>query len=104
MEGFAPQQTFPIVGPGLGALADKTAVSISQLMGLPEPLKVQSVTAAQRPMTKRGEPLQGFAEAVQGLYISVAHPGVTFAPLMGRLATAQIMGSYRPTITRNVHS
>lgn len=92
--GLSSAADFPENGDsGVGALAEQTALSISQLMGLPEPPKIQSVTAAQRPMTKRGEPLQGFVETVQGLYVSVAHPGITFAPLMGRMATTQIMAS-----------
>lgn len=90
--GLSSAADFPENGElGLPALATQTALSTSQLMGLPEPPKVQSVKAAQRPLTDTGKPLLGFCESVEGLYPLVAHPGVTFAPLLGRRATVEIM-------------
>lgn len=75
------------------ALARRTADSVAELLGLTAPPIVLSVTASQRPMPIGGEPLHSFTGGVEGLYALVAHPGVTFAPLLGRLATEDIMNA-----------
>ena len=43
-------------------------------------------------MTEAGKPFRRFA-GVEGLYALVAHPGVTFAQLLGRIATVEIMNA-----------
>ncbi len=92
--GLSSAADFPENGEnGLPALAAQTAFSISHLLGLPFQPTVLSINAAQRPMTEAGKPLRGFVAGVEGLYALVAHPGVTFAPLLGRIATLEIMNA-----------
>jgi glycine/D-amino acid oxidase-like deaminating enzyme len=62
------------------------------------------VPVGYRPMPLDGLPVLGFAEAVPNLYIALMHSGVTLAPLVGELATIEIvdgvrvdrLASYRP--------
>ena len=57
-----------------------------------------------RPMPLDGFPVLGFTEAVPNLYITLMHSGVTLAPLVGEMATLEIVDgvqvdwfvSYRP--------
>ena len=57
-----------------------------------------------RPMPLDGFPVLGFTEAVPNLYIALMHSGVTLAPLVGEMATLEIVdgvrvdwfASYRP--------
>lgn len=44
-----------------------------------------------RPMPLDGFPVLGFAKAVQNLYIALMHSGVTLAPLVGEMATLEIV-------------
>ncbi len=92
--GLSSAADFPDNGEEeLPALARRTADSVAELLGLTAPPIVLSVTASQRPMPIGGEPLHSFTGGVEGLYALVAHPGVTFAPLLGRLATEDIMNA-----------
>ena len=62
------------------------------------------VPVGYRPMPLDGLPVLGFAEAVPNLYIALMHSGVTLAPLVGELASIEIvdgarvdrLASYRP--------
>ncbi len=57
-----------------------------------------------RPMPLDGFPVLGFTEAVPNLYVALMHSGVTLAPLVGEMATLEIVddvrvdwfASYRP--------
>ena len=57
-----------------------------------------------RPMPLDGFPVLGFTESVPNLYIALMHSGVTLAPLVGEMATLEIVddvqvdwfSSYRP--------
>ena len=44
-----------------------------------------------RPMPADGMPIVGFAPEVLGLYLAVMHAGVVMAPVVGRLATGEIV-------------
>ena len=63
-----------------------------------------SVPVGYRPMPIDGFPVTGFVSSVPNLYIAVMHSGVTLAPLVGELATLEIvdgvrvemLNSYRP--------
>ena len=48
-----------------------------------------------RPMPIDGLPVLGFCEAVPNLYIALMHSGVTLAPLVGELATVEIVDRAR---------
>ena len=64
-----------------------------------------------RPMPLDGFPVLGFTEAVQNLYITLMHSGVTLAPLVGEMATLEIADGarvdwfvpYRPERFRTNH-
>ena len=48
-----------------------------------------------RPMPLDGFPILGFTEAVPNLYIALMHSGVTLAPLVGEMATLEIVDGAR---------
>ena len=48
-----------------------------------------------RPMPLDGFPILGFTEAVPNLYIALMHSGVTLAPLVGEMATMEIVDGAR---------
>lgn len=56
-----------------------------------ESLKLESVSTALRPTPRDGFPAVGFAGAPAGLYLAVMHSGITLAPIVGRLAAAEIL-------------
>ncbi len=53
--------------------------------------KAVPVPVGYRPMPADGRPITGFASAVPNLYIALMHSGVTLAPLIGELATMEIL-------------
>ena len=53
------------------------------------------VPAGYRPMPIDGFPVLGFAPSVPNLYIAFMHSGVTLAPLVGELATLEIVDGVR---------
>lgn len=57
----------------------------------PAPLALESVSTALRPIPRDGFPVIGFAGRPAGLYLTVMHSGITLAPLVGRLAAAEIL-------------
>lgn len=44
-----------------------------------------------RPMPLDGYPIIGFTKAIQNMYIALMHSGVTLAPLVGEMATLEIL-------------
>lgn len=76
---------------GLPALARRTAQSIAECFGMDSAAPVLSISAAQRPMTDDGRPLCGYVGEFDGLMAVVAHPGVIFAPLLGRLCAESVL-------------
>lgn len=57
-----------------------------------EGLELERVTLGVRPIPRDGLPVLGFAEELEGLYLAALHSGVTLAPVVGRLAAAEIVG------------
>lgn len=53
------------------------------------------VPVGYRPMPVDEMPVVGFTEAVPNLYIALMHSGVTLAPLIGELATMEIVDDAR---------
>ena len=53
------------------------------------------VPVGYRPMPIDGLPVLGFAQAVPNLYFALMHSGVTLAPLVGELATMEILDGAR---------
>ena len=58
---------------------------------IPEPV-------GYRPMPIDGLPVLGFTRAVSNLYVALMHSGVTLAPLVGELATMEILDGARVDI------
>jgi glycine/D-amino acid oxidase-like deaminating enzyme len=59
-------------------------------MGL-EDAWIEAVDVGFRPIPEDGLPITGFAPSIGGLYVTVMHAGVTLAPIVGRLAAAEIV-------------
>ena len=56
------------------------------------------VPVGYRPMPLDGLPVLGFTRAVPNLYVALMHSGVTLAPLVGELATLEILDGARVDI------
>jgi glycine/D-amino acid oxidase-like deaminating enzyme len=52
---------------------------------------VERVSLGRRVLPRDELPVLGFSEGSPGVYLAVMHSGVTLAPLVGRLATAEIL-------------
>ena len=85
---------------GLSALAERTAAMVERMFTPSERPSLITIRSAYRPMTPDGTPLRRFLPEVEGLYVTVAHPGVILAPQVGRLAADEIVG--RPPLARPV--
>ncbi len=71
--------------------AERLLAGIGSLLRLEEPLVLDAVTVGLRPEPEDGFPVVGFAGAPHNLYVTVMHSGITLAPLVGRLAAAEIL-------------
>ena len=56
-----------------------------------EKLELDRVTLGFRPLPKDGHPILGFPEGAPELYLAVMHSGVTLCPVVGRLASIEIL-------------
>ena len=74
--------------------------------------QLEATRIGVRPMPRDGYPMVGFLPGIEGLYLAVAHSGVTLAPLLARVAAAEIvshrsdarLSAYRPgRFARTVH-
>jgi glycine/D-amino acid oxidase-like deaminating enzyme len=59
------------------------------------------VPVGYRPMPLDGLPVLGFAAAVPNLYIALMHSGVTLAPLVGELASMEIVDGARVEVLQS---
>jgi glycine/D-amino acid oxidase-like deaminating enzyme len=102
----------PIVagaGTAITEASAEQAEEIRRLVGLFLPqskdVPVERVTLGHRVMPADEYPILGFTEACPNLYVAATHSGVTLAPLIGRLASleildgvqAQALDPYRPS-------
>lgn len=86
-------------------LARRVMASAKQVLAHPRDFEVESVTVGYRPLPRDENPIIGFAGGISGLYVTVMHSGVTLAPIVGRLASEEIIDGtrvdlldpYRPT-------
>jgi glycine/D-amino acid oxidase-like deaminating enzyme len=80
------------------------AIAVPYVPGL-SAAKVEDVYIGWRPLPLDGHPVMGFSPANPSAYLAIAHSGVTLAPILGRLAAQEIMGTdgadmlapYRPS-------
>lgn len=70
--------------------AARLLAEIASLLRLEAPLVLDAVTVGLRPEPEDGFPMVGFA-GPKNLYVTVMHSGITLAPLVGRLAAAEII-------------
>ena len=56
---------------------------------------IEKVTLGFRPLPKDSFPIVGFAERHPDIYVAVMHSGVTLGPLIGRLASLEILDGVR---------
>jgi glycine/D-amino acid oxidase-like deaminating enzyme len=54
-------------------------------------LSLEKVTLGYRPLPRDGYPVIGFPEGAPGVYLAVMHSGVTLCPIVGRLASIEIL-------------
>ena len=87
------------------AIAQRTLEKVKEHWQGTEQIKLVNATVGRRPIPQDGLPVIGRTKQIEGLYISVMHPGVTLAAIVGRLAATEIMSGqddillvpYRPT-------
>ena len=80
LEGESPQDQ----------AADTLALVRRRFRGV-DPVTSMDAQVGWRPMPADGMPIVGFTPDASGLYLAVMHAGVVMAPVVGRLATAEIV-------------
>lgn len=97
------------VGTAINEASLEQAEEIGRLLGtfLPQSkdVPVERVTLGYRVMPADEYPILGFTEACPNLYVAATHSGVTLAPLIGQLASLEILDNvqaqslepYRPS-------
>ena len=70
--------------------ADTLALVRRRFRGV-DPVTSMDAQVGWRPMPADGMPIVGFTPDASGLYLAVMHAGVVMAPVVGRLATAEIV-------------
>ncbi|MDE1994945.1 MAG: FAD-binding oxidoreductase [Rhizobiaceae bacterium] len=65
---------------------------------MPEGVELRHAEVGYRPFFTDGFPRLGFLPGVDGLYVAAAHPGIILAPLLGRLATEEIIEGQRSSL------
>jgi len=56
-------------------------------------VEARSARVGVRPVPPDGLPLVGFVPSLEGFYVVVSHSGVQLAPILGRLAAAELSGT-----------
>ncbi len=59
------------------------------------PLELDGYVAARRPIPHDGLPIVGRVAAIDGLYLAVAHSGVTLAPALGQFLAEEVLTGRR---------
>ncbi|TCL71947.1 glycine/D-amino acid oxidase-like deaminating enzyme [Rhizobium sp. BK251] len=80
---------------GPQAIGLRTLAVMREELDLPDSVTLASAAVGKRPVFADGLPRLGFLPHVDGLYVAVGHPGVILAPLIGRLATEEILDERR---------
>ena len=85
---------------GPAAVAERLLAAIREEIRGGEGVSLESVAVGQRPMPADGAPLVGPAPSIAGLYVAALHAGVIMAPLIGRLAAAEILSGRPESLLR----
>lgn len=75
----------------LARSAERTRARIVEMFRGGEDVRLLSARVGMRPMPVEGHPLIGPLPAVPGAYVAVMHPGVTLAPVAGRLVAEEVV-------------
>ncbi|MGF1611411.1 MAG: NAD(P)/FAD-dependent oxidoreductase [Kiloniellales bacterium] len=76
---------------GPDAIAERALAAIRQSVRNGDGVALEDVRTGLRPIPTDDLPIVGFVSKVDGLYAAVMHAGVTMAPIIGRLVTAEIL-------------
>ena len=76
-------------GPRL--VGEKMLAVMKEELDLPNEPALKGAQIGDRPVFADGLPRFGFLPEISGLYLAVGHPGVTLAPLIGRLTAEEIL-------------
>jgi glycine/D-amino acid oxidase-like deaminating enzyme len=77
------------VGPE--AAAKRCLTQVQRMLTGAEAMRLDGIGIGWRPIPSDGLPIVGFAPQIEGLYVTVMHPGVNLAPAIGRWAAAEIL-------------
>ncbi len=75
----------------LEAIARRTMSRFTSYFPEQKNIEIDKITAAYRPMPEDGYSVIGQPESKPGLYIVSTHSGVTLAPIIGKLATEEVL-------------
>ncbi len=59
---------------------------------------VESARVGVRPVALDGQPIVGWLPQLENFYAVVSHSGVHLAPILGRLAAAELAGTVEPRL------
>ena len=79
------------LGPDSAPVRDLVARAVALVPAL-DGVRIEAVRIGRRSVATDGEPVAGFAESPENLYLLVSHSGVTLANVLGRLAAGEIAG------------
>lgn len=79
------------VGDDAFEIADRIMVRLKHHLPGVENLEIDFVAFGKRPIPQDGLPAVGAVSDKKGLYVACMHSGITLAPLIGKLAAAEIL-------------
>ena len=83
---------------GPKAVAKRTLAEVKERIVGADGVEFGSVNAGTRAMPHDGVPIIGFDPQVDGLYVTVMYAGVTLTPVVGRLASTEILDDVRVSL------
>jgi len=89
---------------GLAELAERTIVTLRDRFYGVDGILLQSIETADRPLPRGGWPCVGNLPHMKGVFVAVAHPGIVFAPLIGRITADAILDGKRDPSFANFKS
>ena len=89
-------------GGEIGGDPSKSAAKILNLLrhrvpGLGD-IRIESIEVGNRPIPADGFPVIGRAPGIEGLYLAIMHSGITLAPIVGKLASQELLANRQPEL------
>lgn len=78
---------------GLDALVLSVKQRLEQLLAPAPMFSLRAMAGAWRPLTKSGMPYRKMLPEINGLFVTVAHPGIILAPYLARLSVEDVLES-----------